>query len=306
MTSISWFFSFCHYYSNLVKMIAIFTHQRLYEIHQQFFIFSHQCHWFIQNEQKRQFQVTQTRWKAQIEQVVTQTFQVCKLSIQQVANQARIAKKQQRVEQTRLAKKTKKARLKKKRLKVFACKRYFIKFFNNIKFHEHIKNHYAKKFKSILFILFTLFTSLVVFTFFVVFNMLSQTSFISFSTFFTILFALFFAISFSISKKLYLMMNNLFVIFFEKFKWIDLLYRSRNSFSSLDKQLNNRKFFISQTRITFYFLFVTFKKSKKLNSIRQSSFVAKKLIDVERFNLNRVFSFFSILFWISRIRDHFL
>ena len=115
-----------------------------------------------------------------------------------------------------------------------------------------------------------------------------------------------FATSFSTSKEIYLTMNNFFVIFIEKFKSINLIYRQRNEFFSYYWQLN--KLVISrQTRIIFYFLFVLsiFKKSKKLDSNRQSSFVAKKLINVERFDLKRVLSFFSILFWISRIRDHF-
>ena len=191
-----------------------------------------------------------------------------------------------------------KSSLKKKRLKVFVCKRCFIKFFNNIKFHEHIKNHYAKKFKIVLFTFFTLFILLAIFTFFVVFIISSQTSFISSQILSTS-----FATFFSTLNKIYLTMNNLFVMFIEKFKSLDLQYRSKNSFFSSRWQIN--KFSISQTRIILYFLFMTSKKSKKLNLIRQSNFVAKKLIDVERFDLKRVFSFFSIFFWISRIHDYF-
>ena len=63
-----------------------------------------------------------------MKQVVTQTFRAC----------FKISKQQQQVEQARLAKKTKKARLEKKRLKVFICKRCFVKFSNNIKFHKHV------------------------------------------------------------------------------------------------------------------------------------------------------------------------
>ena len=67
-------------------------------------------------------------------------------------NQARLAKKQQqRVEQARLAKKTKETFLEKKRLKVFVCKRCFAKYSSNIKFYEHIRNHYTKNFDKLNF-----------------------------------------------------------------------------------------------------------------------------------------------------------
>ena len=153
-------------------------------------------------------------------------------------NQARLTReKQQQIEQNqvlvaRQQREVEKTRLEKKRLKVFVCKRCFVKYFNNIKLHDHIRNYYTKKSKVALFTSFISFTSLVVFTLFVVFNISSQMSFILFSTLFTILFALSFAIFFSILKKLYLTMNNLFVMFVERFKSLDLLYRSRNSFFS--------------------------------------------------------------------------
>ena len=142
---------------------------------------------------------------------------------QQVENQTRFAKKQ-RVEQAHLAKKTKKTRLKKKRLKVFVCKRCFVKFSSNIKLHEHIRNHHAKKFKIALFTSFNI--SLALYTFFVAFNMSSQMSFTSSLTSFAL-----FATFFSISKKIYLTMNNFFVIFIEKLKSLDLIRHQKNKFS---------------------------------------------------------------------------
>ena len=51
--------------------------------------------------------------------------------------QTRLAKKQ-REKQTRLVKKIEKTRIEKKYLKVFVCKRCFVKFSNNIKFHQYI------------------------------------------------------------------------------------------------------------------------------------------------------------------------
>ena len=137
----------------------------------------------------------------------------------------------------------KKKRLKKKRLEVFVCKRCFIKFSSNIKLHEHIRNHHAKKSKTFIFftffVLFTLSTLLTLFIFFVVLNMSSKIFSKKFSTSlltssFTLLLTLFiilFAIRLAISKKICLTMNNFFVMFVEKKKLLDLLHRSKNSFS---------------------------------------------------------------------------
>ena len=84
-------------------------------------------------------------------------------------------------------------------------------------------------------------------------------------------------------------------MFIEKFKSIDLIHRQKNEFFLYHWQFN--KFFISQqTRITFYFLFVTFKKNNKLVSNKQSNFVARKIIDVEKFDLKRVFLSFKLFF----------
>ena len=232
MILISWFFSLYHCFANFFEMIEIFSHQHLYEIHQKFF-FSHQCQWFIQNEQARQHQ-KQARWKVNIEQVVTQTFRACfKISKQQqVENEIHVAKKQQ-IEQQRFAKhQTKKTRQEKKRLKVFVCKRCFVKFSNNIKFHEYIRNHYTKKFKaialSIFFISFISSTLLAKFIFFVAFNMSSQMSFISSLTLFTILFAK----SLATSKKTYLTINDFFVMFIEKIMSLNLIHHQKNKLSS--------------------------------------------------------------------------
>ena len=46
----------------------------------------------------------------------------------------------------RIQKQVEKVRITKKRKKTFACKRCFIKFSSNTKFHQHIQNHHQKKF----------------------------------------------------------------------------------------------------------------------------------------------------------------
>ena len=53
---------------------------------------------------------------------------------------------QQQVEEVRITKKQRKIEI--ARLKVFACKRCSVKFSNNTKFHQHIQNHYQKKFAN--------------------------------------------------------------------------------------------------------------------------------------------------------------
>ena len=152
--------------------------------------------------------------------------------MQQQIEQARVAKQQREVEETRLKKtRIKTKRLKKKRLKVFVCKRCFVKFFNNIKLHEHIRNHHAKKFKVALFTFSISFTLLALFIIFVAFNMSSQI-FSKFLLTLSFTSLVLFATSFSTSKKIYLTMNNFFVMFIEKSKSLDLQHRSKNSFFS--------------------------------------------------------------------------
>ena len=58
--------------------------------------------------------------------------------------------KQVRLIQQQIDQKVEKARIEKKRLKTFACKRCFVKFSSNIKFHEHIRDHHAKKSKFVV------------------------------------------------------------------------------------------------------------------------------------------------------------
>ena len=77
----------------------------------------------------------------------------------------------------------KKTRLEKKRAKVFACKRCFVKFLNNIKLYQHVQNHHQKKSNQIVS---SLFNEIILFS--KSFVTLSFTSsFTSFSTFSIIL-----------------------------------------------------------------------------------------------------------------------
>ena len=206
-----------------------------------------------------------------------------------------ITKKKQHTKHVRLAKKIEKTRIKKKRVKVFACKRCFVKFFNNIKLHQYVQNHYQKK------LIFSAFNEIVLFAMFS--QKFSTSSFISLSISSKIaikfilsilfifvehiLFATLFAtskilifwakiasklmISLKLSRlsrfvfkiqststlllftRFYITMNNLFVMFVERSKLLNLSHRQKNSFFSYNKQFN--KFVICyQTRITSYFL----------------------------------------------------
>ena len=59
-----------------------------------------------------------------------------------------LTRKKQQVKHARLAKEIEKTRIKKKRAKVFVCKRCFVKFSNNIKLHQHVQNYHQKKFAT--------------------------------------------------------------------------------------------------------------------------------------------------------------
>ena len=299
MISISWSSSLCHCFSDLVEVVEIFSHQRLYEIHQQFSIFSRQCHWFIQNEQERQYEAAQARWKAQMKQAVTQAFRVCfKASEQQqqVENQARIAKEQQRAEQARLAKEAEETRLEKERLEAFACRRCPAKFPSNTKLHEHIRNHHAKKPKAALPTPSNPPTSSTLPALSTPSAAPSMSSQISSTPP---------ATPPSTPKRTYLTMDDLFAMFTGRPKPIGLLHRPRNPFPPYNWRISKPS--TPQTRIIFYFLPVTSKKSKdrnKLASNRQSSFAAEKLIDVGRIGPKRAPAVSSTSSWISRNQRH--
>ena len=297
MTSIPWSSSLCHCFSGLAEVAATFSHQHLYEIHQKS-SFSYRCQWFIQNEQERQFQAAQARWKAQMEQAVTQAFRACFKTPEQ--QQAENVAKEQQAEQARLAKEAEEARIKKERLEAFACRRCPAKFPSNTKLHEHIRNHHAKKPKTAP----TSSTPPTPPALPIPFAASSMPPQMPPTPPLTP--PAFPATPPSTPKKAYLTMNDLFARFTGKPMPLGLLHRPRNPFSPLDRQPSHRTPPTSQqTRITAYFLPVTPKKNRnKLDPNRQSSSAAGKLIGVGRFGPKRAFPPSSIPSWISRIRGH--
>ena len=87
---------------------------------------------YVENWNQKCVSYHENSWKVHVQK----SFQ-CFLIIRYLAN----LKKRK---QTRITKKQKEIRL-----TIFACKRCSTKFFNNIKLHQHIQNHYQKKSKSL-------------------------------------------------------------------------------------------------------------------------------------------------------------
>ena len=198
------------------------------------------------------------------------------------------------------------ARVEKKRLKVFACKRCFVKFFSNIKLHQHVHDHHQKKSTTSLAMKFAKFISMFIsssseLVSFAISSKLvaiqnsstSSTSSIESTLFATSKTQIFWAaiaskfvssklsrLSRFVSKflflfsststiKTYLTIDDLFVMFVEKFMSIDLIHCQKNLFSSKDWRFS--KFIIfHQTRITSYFL-------SSLNSFKFAVFSEKSL-----------------------------
>ena len=217
---------------------------------------------------------------------------------QQAENQARLAREKQQRE-------AEEARLEKKRLEAFACRRCPAKFPSNTKLHEHIRNHHAKKPKAAA--LPTPSTPPTPPTLpakpipFAAPSMPPQmpptpplTS--------PALPALPLATPPSTPKKPYLTVDNLFAMFVGRPKPIGLIHRQRNEPSPYRWQ-PSKPVTSHQTRITSYFLPVT-PKSNKLDPNRQSSSAAGKLIGVGRFGLKRAFPPASISSWISQNQRH--
>ena len=263
-------------------------------------------------------------------------------------------KKQQqidkKVEQTRIAKKQKEIRL-----TIFACRRCFVKFSSNTKFHEHIRDHHTKKSKfvvssSFIFSIssFTSFyltiflfdsskfasqskTLSIFFTFSISifssfssskrvisskFSFLSNSAseFVSKHSENTIICSFIFSFIFqkfatmrsiflyNLFSKLYLTIDDLFRMFVEKSKSINLQQHQKHQFFSRIFDISKRNF--TQMRIIFYFLSIS--KSRKFeifilmyDSIKQST----------RTSFQRFFSsrfFFSIRFLFSTIFYFFL
>ena len=153
MISISSWFSFlCHCFDihDLMYQCAIEkTSQCFYQIHRNHFL--QKCCWFQQvnqvREQVRQESKQQVRcvaewqtWKAQWDQTIEQCVQVV---VQSMKIEQKRLEEQQEIERQ----KVEKARIAKVKAEAFACKRCSAKYSSNIKLHEHVRNHHAKKSK---------------------------------------------------------------------------------------------------------------------------------------------------------------
>ena len=151
MISLSfWFLFLCHcfdIYDFAFDMIVFTNSKRLYEIHRHTLKSCSRCQWFLQVQQIRETQIEQIHQVAKQQHWHNVDVQTMKRYMQQKQEQkieqARLIKQQQQIEQ----KLFEKIRITKIKAEAFACKRCFAKYFNNIKFHEHIRDHHAKRSK---------------------------------------------------------------------------------------------------------------------------------------------------------------
>ena len=152
MISLSlWSLFLCHcfdIYDLAFDMIVFTSSERLYEIHRHTLKSCSRCEWFLQVQQARETQVEQTHQVAKQQHWHNVDVQVMKRYMQQEqeqkVEQVRLIKQQQQIEQ----KLFEEVRIAKVKAEAFACRRCFAKYFNNIKFHEHIRDHHAKRSKS--------------------------------------------------------------------------------------------------------------------------------------------------------------
>ena len=260
-----WIPNFCFCFANYLQAIAeTVTFQYFYQIHQKSFS---QCFWFLQAQQ------------------ACKTHQIS-------LKQARLAKQQQQVEQARLAKQhqeKKIARIAKERAERFACKRCFVKFASNIKLHVHVREHHTKK-------LIALSTSFFSFTFSltVVSPPVSPKSsrlLISIARLSPISPPISPQISISkLAQKIYMIVNDLFHIFVEKFKPINLFHRQNRFFYSFV----NKTFKFCISIYLFVFLSV---KSTKIENLTLYHDSAKR-----RFAYHVSFRFFFFGFFVTHYR----
>ena len=281
----SWFFFLCDCFASdfMIDIVTFKIFQRIYQIHQNHFFC---CKWYLQIERVRDTHAKQIRF-VDWNQTIQQCIQIVLQSMKQIfsskqTKQTQLIKKQEqndenfRAKQARLIQqqiekkrqKTEKVRIAKKqeeiRLTIFACKRCFVKYSNNIKFHEHIRDHHAKKSKSVV--------SNSIISFFILFHstiFLFDTSnqVFTFTTFSQSIVALSFTSSFSFSQS---------IIVFDISK--------RN---------------LMQMRIIFYFL--SFSKSTKFEifTLMYDSIKQSIRVSFSRFSYHSFRFFFSIRFLFS-------
>ena len=158
----SWFFSLCDCFASelMIDIVVFKTSQRIYQIHRDHFLC---CKWYLQVERVRdmhakqaQQQVRLVDWNQAIQQCIQIILQSMKqiISQKQEQNDEKLRAEQARLIQQQIDEKVKEVRIEKKRQEVekikaetFACRRCFVKFSSNIKLHEHIRDHHAKKSK---------------------------------------------------------------------------------------------------------------------------------------------------------------
>ena len=154
MVSISLWSSFlCHCFDThdlMYQCATEKTSQCLYQIHRDHSL--QKCCWFQQvnqaREQVRQESEQQVRcvaewqaWKAQWDQTIEQCVQVV---VQSMKIEQKRLEEQQEIERQ----KVEEVRIAKVKAEAFACRRCSAKYSSNTKFHEHVRNHHAKKSKS--------------------------------------------------------------------------------------------------------------------------------------------------------------
>ena len=171
----SWFF-LCHCLSEAIAHDIDF--QCLYELHAIFTINCRYCSWFLQAQQAQEIHVDQDSqiWsddiakaiKKSVEsvqkqlQLIQQKWQIEQtrmLEQEQKQNDEKLRAKQVRLIQQQIDKKVEEIVIAKIKIETFACKRCSAKYFSNIKFHEHIRDHHAKKSKFVVSSSFTFFMS---------------------------------------------------------------------------------------------------------------------------------------------------
>ena len=164
MISISWS-PLCHCLSEAVARDIDF--KCLYELHAKSTTNCRYCSWFLQAQQVQKTHVDQDSQALSddIAQTVKKSVENVQKQLQRIEHkwqieQARMLEQQQeqeqieqeRIEEARLEKKRQEveeqARIEKIKAEVFVCRRCSVKFSSNIKLHEHIRDHHAKKSKS--------------------------------------------------------------------------------------------------------------------------------------------------------------
>ena len=297
MISLSlWSLFLCHCFDNVSKFMSF---QRFYEIHQNCDL---DCSWTLQARKvfetqmnyvrqvieqnrlaKQQQQIERTRLvkkRQKVEQVRAYKTYLTRQEQWERDEQARLLKKQQqidkKVEKTRIAKKQKEVRL-----IVFACKRCSAKYFNNIKLHEHIRDHHAKKSKSVS-------NSS---TFSISFSISSQSILFLFENSKSASQSKILSISFTSSQSIFFSVDNLksasqskTLLFISFFSFSQSIIVSSNFSSKFSSFISSKRSFLSNSASEF-----VFKRSENASSISFQKLAAMR----STFFFKSIFKIFS-------------